>query len=114
MLTEMNTIRTDLVSEEELALAKESRVNSFVFNFTDSHDVLTQQMRLDFYDYPAGYLQNYREKVMAITREDVLRVARTYLRPEQMAVVLVGRPDHYDALAKELHRPVRLVDLDEL
>ena len=109
MLKEMETIRTELVSEEELKLAKESRVNSFVFAFTDTHDVLTQQMRLDYFDYPDGYLQTYREKVMTITREDVLRVANEYLQPERMVVVLVGRPDGYEALAEELHRTIRMV-----
>lgn len=109
MLDEMATIRTELVSEEELKLAKESRVNSFVFAFTDSHDVLTQQMRLDYYGYPEGYLQTYREKVMAITREDVLRVAKEYLRPEKMAIVLVGRPDGYAAVAEELQLPIQVV-----
>ena len=109
MLKEMETIRTELVSEEELKLAKESRVNSFVFAFTDTHDVLTQQMRLDYFDYPDGYLQTYREKVMTITREDVLRVANEYLQPERMVVVLVGRPDGYEAVAEELHRTIRMV-----
>lgn len=114
MLKEMDTIRTELVSEEELKLAKESRVNSFVFAFTDSHDVLTQQMRLDYFDYPDGYLQTYREKVMAITREDVLRVAKEYLQPEEMVVVLVGRPDGYEAVADELHRSIRMVPRSEV
>lgn len=109
MLDEMETIRHELVSEEELTLAKESRVNSFVFAFTDIHDVLTQQMRLDFYGYPEGYLQTYREKVMAITREDILRVAKTYLQPEQMVIVLVGRPEGLEETAKELKRPVKVV-----
>ena len=114
MLDEMEAIRTELVSEEELKLAKESRVNSFVFAFTDIHDVLTQQMRLDFYDYPEGYLQTYREKVMAITREDILRVANAYLQPEKMAIILVGRPDGYETLAEELQLPIKIVPRAEV
>lgn len=109
MLDEMNRIRTELVSEQELRLARQSRINSFVFAFTDSHNVLTQQMRLDFYQYPADYLQAYRKKVMAITREDVLRVARKYLQPDKMTLVLVGQPDQFDAAAEKLQRPVRKV-----
>ena len=114
MLEEMKTIRTELVSEEELKLAKESRVNSFVFAFTDIHDVLTQQMRLDFYNYPDGYLQTYRDKVMAITREDILRVAKAYLQPEKMAIILVGQPDGYEAVAEELQLPIKIVPRAEV
>lgn len=114
MLEEMKTIRTELVSEEELKLAKESRVNSFVFAFTDIHDVLTQQMRLDYYNYPDGYLQTYRDKVMAITREDILRVAKAYLQPEKMAIILVGQPDGYEAVAEELRLPIEIVPRAEV
>jgi zinc protease len=114
MLAEMDKIRTELVTEEELALAKTSRINSFVFAFIDSHEVLTQQMRLDFYQYPEGYLQTYRQKVTAITREDILRVAKKYLQPEKMTIILVGQPDQYDLLAKQLHREVKRVPPVEL
>jgi len=114
MLDEMIKIRTELVSEEELILAKESRINSFVFAFTDSHDVLTQQMRLDLYGYPDGYLQSYRNKVTAITREDVLRVAKKYLQPETMTIVMVGQPDQYQRFAEKLQRPIKIMSRAEL
>ena len=114
MLDEMNKIRTEFVTEEELDLAKESRINSFVFAFTDSHEVLTQQMRLDFYGYPDDYLQTYRQKVTAINREDILRVAKKYLQPEKMTIVLVGQPDQYESLAEKLQRKVQRVSRSEL
>ncbi len=114
MLEEIEKIRTELVSEEELELAKESRINSFVFAFTDSHDVLTQQLRLDFFDYPPGYLQTYREKITAISREDILRVAQKHLHPEEMVIVLVGQPDQYEAAAENLQRPIIILPQVEL
>ncbi|MBE0500605.1 MAG: insulinase family protein [Desulfuromonadales bacterium] len=114
MLDEIEKIRTELVSEEELELAKESRINSFVFAFTDSHDVLTQQLRLDFFDYPPGYLQTYREKITAISREDILRVAQKHLLPKEMVIVLVGQPDQYEAAAENLQRPIKILPQVEL
>ncbi len=91
MLQEMGKMRSEPVSPAELTLAKESLVNSFVFAFTDPHAVLTQQMRLDYYDYPADYLATYRDRVNAVTVEDVQRVAGKYLDPQQLAIVLVGK-----------------------
>jgi zinc protease len=114
MFLEMEKIRNELVSTEELELAKESRINSFVFAFTDSHDVLTQQMRLDFYDYPSNYLQTYRQKITAISREDILLVAKKYLQPENMAIVLVGQPAEYESLSEKFHRQVRHVPQGDL
>ncbi|BCR05602.1 peptidase M16 [Desulfuromonas versatilis] len=92
----MTELREQPVSEQELQLAKESLINSFVFAFEDSHDVITQKMRLDYYAYPEDYLQTYREKVAAVSVEDVLRVARRYLNPERQALVLVGDRAAFD------------------
>jgi zinc protease len=86
----MEQMRRAPVSVAELDLARESLINSFVFAFDDSHAVVTQQMRLDYYDYPEDYLQTYRDRIAAVTAEDVLRVARQYLHPDRQNLVLVG------------------------
>ncbi|PLY01346.1 MAG: insulinase family protein [Desulfuromonas sp.] len=106
MLDEIERIRTGPVSAEELALAKESRINSFVFAFTDSHQVLTQQVRLDYFNYPEDYLKTYRDKIAALTREDILRVAREYLKPDRLVIVLVGRSAEFGDGLDSLGRPV--------
>jgi zinc protease len=105
----MEDMRRAPVSAEELQLAKESLINSFVFAFTDSHQVVAQQMRLDYYTYPEGYLQTYRDKVAAVTVEDVLRVAQTYLHPDRQNLVLVGKTGSFDAQPETLGLPVRTI-----
>jgi len=112
MLDEMKRIRTEPVSAEELALAKESRINSFVFAFTNSHQILTQQVRLDYFNYPEDYMQSYRQKVAAVTREDIQRVAQKYLQPEKLAIVLVGRSSEFDAVPESFGLPVRKIPLE--
>ena len=107
----MEEMRNTPVSAEELALARESLINSFVFAFADSHEVVTQQMRLDYYRYPEGYLQTYRDKIAAVTAEDVLRVARQYLHPDRQNLVLVGKAASFDAPPESLGLPVRMVNL---
>ena len=98
----MEEIRAEPVSATELALAKESLINSFVFALEDRHDVVTQSLRLDFYDYPPGYLETYRDRIAAVTIADVQRVARTYLQPGRQVLVLVGQPPEPAALAGSL------------
>jgi len=96
----MNGIITGMtrepVSEAELALAKESIVNSFIFAFTNPAAVVAQQARLEYYGYPEGYLENYRDRIARVTREDVLRAARKYLHPEAMVLVVVGNEKKFD------------------
>jgi zinc protease len=84
------------VSEAELKLAKEAIINSFIFSFERSDSVVTQQARLEFYHYPAGYLQNFRDNIAKVTRADVLRVSRKYLEPEAMKLVVVGDEKKFD------------------
>jgi len=98
----MQQIGEEPVSETELALAKESLINSFVFAFDNTHDVVTQSLQLDFYNYPPGYLENYRDRIAAVTAADVQRVAKQYLHPDRQVLVLVGDPSDPAALAQAL------------
>ena len=84
------------VSEQELSLAKEFMINSFIFGFTKPDVIVNQQARLEFFDYPAGYLENYRDNIARVTREDVLRVARHYLHPDRMVLMVVGNDQKFD------------------
>jgi zinc protease len=84
------------VSDAELALAKESIINSFMFAFTNSASVVAQRARLDYYNFPKGYLETYRDKIAQVSKEDVLRVARQYLRPQAMTLVVVGDDSKFD------------------
>lgn len=84
------------VSEEELALAKESIINSFIFGFARADFIVTQQARLDYYEFPDGYLENFRDNIARVTADDVLRVAKKYLHPEAMTVMVVGDDSKFD------------------
>jgi len=86
----------ELVSEEELKQAKESIINSFIFGFTQANSIVTQQARLEFYGFPDGYLENFRDNIARVSREDVLRVSRKYLHPEAMIIMVVGDDKKFD------------------
>ena len=100
VITLINDIITgmtkELVSEEELNQAKESIINSFIFGFARADYIVTQQARLDYYDFPAGYLENFRENIAKVSREDVLRAAKKYLHPEALTILVVGDDKKFD------------------
>jgi zinc protease len=110
----MHDLRNAPATPEELQVARDSLVNSFIFGFTDPHAVVAQRMQLDFYDYPSDYLDRYRERVAAVTAADVQRVARTYLRPERQQVIMVGVPDETATPLDSLDLPVRRLSGDDL
>ena len=110
----IDDLRERPVAAEELRIATESLVNSFVFSFADPHAVVAQRLQLDFYGYPPDYLARYRERIAAVTAADVQRLARAYLRPERQQVIVVGTPDETAASLENLGLPVRRLTADEL
>ncbi|GFO61363.1 peptidase M16 [Geomonas silvestris] len=84
------------VSDRELKLAKDAIINSFIFGFARSDAVVNQRARLEFYGYPEGYLENYRDSIAKVTKADVLRVAKKYLHPDAMKLVVVGDAKKFD------------------
>jgi len=86
----------EAVNDQELKAAKEYIINSFMFGFTSPASIVTQRARLEFYGYPAGYLENYRDNIARVTKEDVLAAARRHLKPEAFKLVVVGDAAKFD------------------
>jgi zinc protease len=57
---------------------------------------------LVLYDLPNDYFTTYRDKVEAVTSADVQRVAEKYIRPGQMAILVVGDRAKIESSIKEL------------
>ncbi len=93
---EIRAIREAVVTPSEIALAKESILNSFVFMLDTPEKVLTQRMTLEFYGYPADFLERYRAGIDKVTAADLQRVARKFMRPEELAVLVVGNEKDFD------------------
>lgn len=96
MIGEVHKMRHEEVTDEELAIAKESYLNSFVFNFDTKGEIIMRLMIYEYYGYPTDFLQKTKERVEQVTRADVLRVARKHLRPDKVHILVVGRPDDFD------------------
>ena len=53
-------------------------------------------MRYEFYSYPPDFLEQFRVGIGKVTPADVDRVAKKYLHPENMAVLVVGNSKDFD------------------
>ena len=87
---EINRLRTEPLSEQELNYAKDSTLNSFVFNFASPLQVLSRLMTYDYYGYPSDFLFQYQQGIRATTTDDIERVANQYLKPDQLVTLIVG------------------------
>lgn len=77
-------------TEAELAQAKNYLVGSFPLRLDSNRKILDHLAVICFYRLPLDWLDNYASRVEAVTREDILRVFRSRIRPEAMHTVIVG------------------------
>jgi zinc protease len=90
MKQELANLLTSPPTAVEIKRAKDSILNSFVFNFDSKEKVLSEKMRYEFYGVPLDYLERYRAAIDKVTEEDVNRVAHKYVHPDQLAILVVG------------------------
>ena len=90
---ELQKLIDDPPKGEELRSAKDTILNAFIFNFDSKEKVLREQMAYEFYGYPLDFLDRYRAGIEKTTAEDVARVARKYVHPEQFVTLVVGNPE---------------------
>lgn len=87
---EIRRIRQERVGDEELELAKDAFLNSFVFSFSDPSQIVSRLMSLEFYGLPKDYLDRFRDRVLKITPEEISEVAQRYLNPDALVILVVG------------------------
>ena len=97
VLDEITMVREELVTEDELDTAKKSLIETFPRQFESKPQMLRVFVNDEWTKRPADYWRTFRQKVAAVTREDLQRVARKYLDPQQMAILVVG---DWDEIAK--------------
>jgi len=108
---EIERIRSAPVSEDELKAAKGSVLNSFVFNFDTKAKTLNRLLRYEYYGDPRDFIFQYQKAIEAVSRDDVLRVAKQHLKPEMMTIVAVGNPKEFGQPLAGLGLPVTAIDL---
>ena len=108
---EIKRLQTQKVTAQELAFAKDSTLNSFVFNFQDPSQTLSRLMRYEYYGYPADFLFRYQKAVAATTAADVQRVAKQYLKPENIVTLVVGNQTAIQPSLTQLAAQVTPIDV---
>jgi len=89
-LAEIAGLKSAPFTEVELKRAKDNILNSFLFRYDSKDKVLAERERLEFYAYPPDYLETYKSALEKVTLADVTAVAKKYIHPEKMAILVVG------------------------
>jgi zinc protease len=83
-------LQRERVGQRELDDAKAYLTGSFPLTIETPNAIALQILNTMFYGLPIDQLQTFRERVNAVTVDDIQRVAKVYLKPDRLSVVLVG------------------------
>lgn len=95
------------VSPGELKGAKKAILNSFIFSFTSSEQIASQQMMIEYDSLPDDYLLTYRSKIESVTAADI-RDTVVRLGPERATLLIVGNDDVYREIAAKFGKVFRV------
>jgi len=90
IVEEIVRLQQKRVQQRELSDAQEYLTGSFPLTVETPSAIALQVLNAVFYGLDLNELQTYRERVNAITVEDIQRVAQLYLHPDKLSIVLVG------------------------
>jgi zinc protease len=105
-------LNTTPFTDEELKRAKDGILNSFLFQYDTRDKVLSEREKLEFYGFPADYLETYKSAIEKVTVADVAAAAKRYIHPEKLAVLVVGNASQIKPGLNDLNMgPVKPIDI---
>jgi zinc protease len=109
---EIAGLTTRPFTQVEVDRAKDNILTSFLFKYDTRDKVLNERVLLEYYGYPADYLETYQASLEKVTLADVTTVAKKYIHPETLAVLVVGNgPEIKPGLDELKLGPVKTIDI---
>jgi zinc protease len=95
VVDEFTRLQRERVHDAELEGAQDYMVGHFPLTIEVPDAIATQVLNQLFYELPVEELPRYRERLLKVTPDEIQRVARWFIRPAQLSVVLVGDADKF-------------------
>ena len=90
ILLEIDRIRSDAISEEELSLARDYLDGVFPIRYETTAAIASALATLVIYGLPADYYDSYRKQIRAVSVDGVLQAAKSHLHPDELQTIVVG------------------------
>lgn len=109
-------LQRERVHPRELGDAQAYLAGSFPLTIETPDAIAMQVLNVLFYGLDLEELETFRERVNAVTVDDIQRVARAYLKPDRLSIVLVGDAsrfvDELRGVGIDSYERVPLAELD--
>ena len=92
-LSEMDRIKSEPVSVEDLENTKSYMAGNFALALESPQTIARYALNVARYDLPSDYYETYLEKLDAVSVADIKRVAEKYVRPDKANIIVVGSKD---------------------
>ena len=112
MLSELRRIRTGDLEDRELDDTRNYIMGVFPATVQTASDIAGRLIDMELYGLAEDYFDRYRENIAAVTGDDVVRVARKYIDPERLYIVIVGNANEIREPLGTLGIPVHEMDID--
>ncbi len=90
MLVEVEKLQNEAVSDEELEEAKERILNSLIFRYDSKNKILSERINYEYNNLPPDFFDKYVEELKIVSSEDIQRVAKKYIKPNKVQILVVG------------------------
>ena len=96
ILVEVEKMRAEEVTDQELKQAIDGFMNSSVFDYDTKGEILSRALRYEYHDYPQDFVEQLMAGIREVTKADVKRVATEYLHPDKFTLIAVGKASDFD------------------
>ena len=110
MIKEMKLIMNEKVTDKELQTAKDQFLNTYVFQFDSKSKIVNRMMTYAYYGFPLDFNEKFIKQIENVTKEDILRVAKKYLQPDKVQILVVGKKQDFDKPLSTLGE-VNIIDI---
>lgn len=111
IIVEIEKLQDEPVSEKELTDAKDRFLNSLVFRYDSKNKILSERLSNEYNGLPQNYFDQYVEQLKKVSISDIQRVSKTYLKTNQLQIMVVGNADEIgDQLDK--YGTVNVIDVE--
>lgn len=112
VLGELRRMRSGDVEDRELDDVKSYLMGVFPATVQTATDIASRLVDMELYGLPEDYFDHYRENIASVTKEEITRVARKYLDPDRVVVVIVGNAKQIREPLGTLGFPMHELDID--
>jgi predicted Zn-dependent peptidase len=112
IVEQIERMRSEGPTEEEVKKAVDSYLNSHVFEYESTTQVVRRLVRLRFYGQPLDSPEKDMETYAKLTVADINRVAKEYLHPDRLTVFVVGDEEQFDRPLSDFGE-VNVIELEE-